>query len=150
MAAPHPELGPALLRGALIGLSLFLLVVVAAAVVVPRAIGAVPMPVLTGSMAPTFSAGDLIVVQTVAPEDLSVGDIVTFRPQGDDLTPLTHRVVKITRADGRVQSLTTQGDTDASADAPIVPGQVLGRYLYRMPGLGFVAQLTPTESADSK
>lgn len=145
-AAAPPRMRVALLRGALIGLSVMVLAVAAAAVVVPRVIGAVPLTVLTGSMVPTFSPGDLIITKAVDVDDLDVGDIITFQPESDNPALITHRIVGLSFGSGGLAAVTTQGDANNAADVPIVPGQVMGRYLYRMPALGFVAQFIPTEN----
>jgi signal peptidase len=85
-------------------------------------------------------------MQKVAPEDLIVGDIVSFRPASDRPEIITDRIIEISRV-GTVVSLTTQGDANVSPNAPIVADHVIGRYLYRLPGLGFVAQLAEYSSA---
>lgn len=95
-----------------------------------------PMPfgfgtgiVLTGSMEPTFSAGDLIVVKeapTVAP-----GDIVVYQNNG---ILVVHRVITV---DG--DTVTTQGDANNVADAPIPFSSIKGTVLFHIPGAGNVA-----------
>ena len=45
--------------------------VLAVAVLVPRVGGATPYTVLTGSMAPTYPPGSLVVVRPVDPESIS-------------------------------------------------------------------------------
>ncbi|MCA5895183.1 signal peptidase I [Isoptericola sp. NEAU-Y5] len=115
------------------------LVVLAAAVaVVPRLLGAVPLTVLSGSMEPVFSPGDLVVTQRVDPNEIQAGDLVTFQPVSDDPTLITHRVVGLQwDADG-VTGFVTRGDANGADDDPIVADQVMGRVVYSVPLVGHV------------
>lgn len=108
--------------------------------VVPRILGGTSLTVLSGSMAPTLSAGDVIAVRGVDPADLAVGDIVTFQPVSDDPTLVTHRIVGVgvDTQDGLV--FTTRGDANGASDEPIVAAQVKGLYMYHVPGLGLLLQ----------
>jgi signal peptidase I len=114
-----------------------------AVVIVPRAIGAVPLTVLTGSMRPVIQPGDLIVSRATNPNNLRIGQIVTFQPVSGDPTLITHRIVNTTRnLDGELISLVTRGDANGSDDAPLVPEQVMGRMLYRIPRIGHLTNNT--------
>lgn len=120
-----------------------LLLVAAAVTVVPRLLGAVPLTVLTGSMEPAISPGDLVVVQPTDPDELRVGDVVTVQPVSGDPTLVTHRVTQVHRGgDGSVNGLLTQGDANNVADERIVPDQVMGRVLYTVPLVGHVTHGT--------
>lgn len=114
-------------------------VVLAAAVVVPRLAGATPYTVLTGSMRPAHPPGTLVVVRPVDPEDLAVGDIVTYQLESGEATVVTHRIVGIgNQLDGDLV-LTTQGDANDVPDKePVKPVQVRGRLWYAVPYLGHV------------
>lgn len=97
-----------------------------------------PMPfgfgaaiVLTGSMEPTFSAGDLIVVKET--DVVAVDDIVVYQ---DGSSLVVHRVIDI--ADG---SITTQGDANNVADDPIECSAVKGIVLFWIPYAGSVVSL---------
>ena len=61
-----------------------------------RIVGFTPYAVLSGSMEPAFHVGSLIYVKSVDPEDIKVGDAITFRLSGED-TAATHRVIEIDR-----------------------------------------------------
>ncbi|OYC97735.1 signal peptidase I [Microbacterium sp. Yaish 1] len=120
---------------------------VVALVAVPRVSGGDALTVLSGSMEPTFSAGDVIVVAGADPAtvctDVSIGSIVTFFPEPNDPTLVTHRVVGKTIgsfADGTDCRLITQGDANTTADAPVSPEQVRGTFLYGIPGVGWIRQ----------
>jgi len=119
------------------------LALAAAVVVVPRLIGAVPLTVLTGSMRPTIQPGDLVVSRRVDANDLRIGDIVTFQPVSGDPTLITHRVIDLTRnLQGETVSVLTRGDANGADDAPLVPAQVMGRMVYRIPRVGYLTNNT--------
>lgn len=67
--------------------------------------------IATDSMVPALMPGDLIFTRSVEPNQLSVGDIITF--QYDDRT-ICHRVVDISD-----YSITTKGDANPQSDSPI-------------------------------
>ena len=69
----------------------------------------------TGSMRPAVNPGDLVILRSVDPADIRVGDVITFRePVGSHLL-VTHRVVAIAATpDGPV--FRTKGDANAVAD----------------------------------
>ncbi|GAB2470555.1 signal peptidase I [Xylanimonas ulmi] len=124
--------------GALTTLLLLGLVLLAGAVVVvPRVLGAVPLAVLSGSMEPTYSPGDLVVSRPVSGDDVAPGDVITFQPTSGDPTLVTHRVVRVYDGDGG-RRLVTRGDANTADDAPLVAEQVMGKVAYRVPWAGFV------------
>lgn len=120
----------------LTALMIAMLALAAAVSLVPRAIGAVPLTVLTGSMRPALEPGDVVVTRPVDPADLAVGDVVTFQPVSGDPTLVTHRIVAVTREAGVVTSVTTRGDANGADDAPLLPEQVMGRLVYSVPFVG--------------
>ncbi|MFC4243327.1 signal peptidase I [Gryllotalpicola reticulitermitis] len=130
---------PAICNGLTWAIVIFIAAIAFAAVVLPRLIGAVPLAVLTGSMEPTFKPGDLVISKQVDPQNLEIGDIVTFQPHSGDPEVITHRVVGIgVTSHGKVDRIITKGDANNVADAPEVPGQIKGRMVYSLPYLGYV------------
>jgi len=96
--------------------------------------------VLSGSMFPTFDEGSIIIVQDVGIDKLKVGDILTFIPQRST-DPLTHRIYEIYE-DGGNKMFITKGDANNTVDNPIEAGQILGRTVFYMNGLGlFILRL---------
>jgi signal peptidase I len=71
-------------------------------------------PVLSQSMRPKISAGDLLVTRPVAVKDVAVGDIVVLRDL-DNHALFSHRVVKVTETPTK-RTLTTQGDANPVID----------------------------------
>jgi signal peptidase len=129
-----------------------LLVIVApfVAYAVPQVVGADQgYVVLSGSMEPVMSPGDVIIVDSVGVEAIQEGDIITYT-QGDERTPTTHRVIEIVERDGGV-AFRTKGDANGSPDSQLVsPDQVegevmtIGGYLLVIPYIGYVIQFMQT------
>ncbi|MCW2735738.1 MAG: signal peptidase [Nocardioides sp.] len=111
-----------------------------ACVLLPMALGAVPLTILSGSMAPGMPPGSLAIVRPVDATQARIGDVLTYQPQPDDPTLVTHRVVAVSRnAHGDV-SLTVQGDANRAPDEqPVRPDQVQGSVVYAVPYVGRVA-----------
>lgn len=129
------------------------LLLVVVAVVVPFVIYAVPQTVgadqsyvvLSGSMEPAISPGDVVVVNGVAPESITAGDVVTFRTSASE-PPTTHRVVEVVDSGGEA-AFRTKGDANEDPDQALVrPSQLVGRVLLVVPFVGHVVQFvnTPT------
>jgi len=70
----------------------------------------------TGSMAPTYPTGSLVIERLVPASELSVGDIVTLTRDGKP--PVTHRILEIAPAAGVLPSreITLKGDANDDAD----------------------------------
>lgn len=116
------------------------IVALTAAVLVPAALGAKPMSVLSGSMSPAIDTGDLVIVKPVSPTDVEVGEVVTFNdPKQDRL--ITHRV-KAIRDEGRRFSFVTRGDANNSGERwGIAAAGEMGRVAFRIPKAGFASKL---------
>ncbi len=111
--------------------------VVGAAVLVPRLTGATPMTVLTGSMAPSYPPGTLVVVRPGPADDIAIGDAITYQLRSGEPTVVTHRVVGV-GYDGKGERVfTTQGDANQSPDREQVRAvQVRGEVWYAVPWIG--------------
>ena len=124
-----------------------LVAVLVAAVVVPRAAGATPYTVLTGSMAPAYPPGTVVVARPVPFDDISVGDVITYQIRSGEPEVVTHRVVAVGSTLGGVseRTLTTQGDANDVPDQdPVSAEQVRGRIWYSIPVVGHLtSQITP-------
>ncbi len=138
--APRDSALSGVLSVLLTALLLGVLALVAAIVVVPRAVDGVALTVLTGSMEPTYSPGDMIVVRGVKDVDreVQVGDAVTFQPVSDDPALITHRVVSKSFSSSGT-SFTTRGDANGADDDPIVAAQIKGVVMYSVPWVGHVS-----------
>ncbi len=92
----------------------------------------------TPSMEPKYPVGSVIYVKQVVPDDLKVRDVITFRTQQGSV--VTHRIVEAFGS-GSGRSFRTQGDANNVADGASVPAEnVIGKVVFRIPGLGYVSQ----------
>ena len=99
-----------------------------------RLIGYQVYNVISGSMEPTYSKGDLIYVKAVNPYDIKVGDPITF-VANEKLVVATHRVVRVDR-DNRC--FYTKGDANEGWDAGfITKHEIRGIATYRIPFIGY-------------
>ena len=94
---------------------------------------AMPMPfgwglsvVLSGSMEPTLSVNDLVIVHEQ--DAYEPGDIVVYQ-NGSML--VLHRIISM--ADGEV---ITQGDANNTSDPPVTVSDIKGKAVAQAPGLG--------------
>lgn len=78
--------------------------------------------VVTGSMEPNLSIGELIMTDDVKIDDLKLGDVISFRSQESDMygVIITHRVVDISKTSEGKTVLLTKGDNNLSADGGYV------------------------------
>lgn len=101
-----------------------------------RLIGYQPYSVLSGSMEPTYHTGSLIYVKKTDPQDIKVGDPITF-VLDENLTVATHRVIEIDEAN---QHFYTKGDANEYPDAsPVHFKNLIGKPVFTIPYMGYVA-----------
>ncbi|WP_158734945.1 signal peptidase I [Alteribacillus sp. YIM 98480] len=99
---------------------------------IPKLFGYQAVKVLSGSMEPTFSAGDLLFLKD--PEEVKVGTIILFK---DNDALITHRVINLESNDGFI----TKGDANSVPDASIVaPHDIKGVYAFHLPMMGYVIE----------
>ena len=101
-----------------------------------RILGYKCFTVISGSMEPTYSVGDLLYVKEVDPNTIKVGDSITFLlNEHKDIA--THRVVRI---DAENQHLYTKGDANKDEDdKPVHFKNVVGVPKFSLPKLGYVS-----------
>lgn len=101
-----------------------------------RLIGMQVFHVISPSMEPTYSVGDLLYVKTVDPDSVKVGDPITF-VLNEDLVVATHRVVAV---DGENRHFITKGDANSTEDAaPVHFNNLIGVPVFAIPLLGYVS-----------
>jgi signal peptidase len=98
-----------------------------------------PVTVLSGSMRPVFSPGDLIFVTPERLRDVRVGQVITYATPGGDHHIQTHRVVEVLRGGDR-PIIVTKGDANNAADPfqAELQGPTAWRYRFRVPAAGHV------------
>jgi signal peptidase I len=100
-------------------------------------LGVTPTVIYSGSMAPTYEVGDIVLIDEVDTNTLQEGDIIQYVSY-DNTTKIIHRIIEITEEDGRVYYL-TKGDANPSSDfRPITSQRILGRPRGSIPKLGWV------------
>ena len=102
---------------------------------------AIPMPfgvgaavVLSGSMEPALSVGDLVIV--AESNSYLVGDMVVYQ---DGRMAVTHRIVSITDSE-----VITKGDANNTEDSPITLAQLKGKVVLAIPLVGYVINAVKT------
>jgi signal peptidase len=96
-----------------------------------------PFTVLSGSMEPTVSTGDVVVDSSIRPLEAHVGDIVTFPDPQNNSRLVTHRLRRVRARDGTVE-MVTKGDANNTTERWSVPADgSIGRVEYRVPKLGY-------------
>jgi len=96
------------------------------------------MVVSSGSMIPTLNVGDIILVRSINPNNITVGTIMIFHdPQNYDLL-IVHRVAEVNHYSGL--NFFTKGDNNPLRDEWRVPASdVIGVLAYTVPYVGLVS-----------
>lgn len=94
--------------------------------------------VQSDSMTPEFAAGDAIFSEEVNPEELVAGDIITFisRDSASYGQTITHCIREVTTHNGELAFITYGIATGVDDGTPAAASDVLGRYTFRIAGLG--------------
>jgi signal peptidase len=97
--------------------------------------------VLSGSMEPDIGVGGLVVIKPVDGEDVSVGEVISFKLPGID-TPICHRLIERTEtSDGII--LRTKGDANEEPDDFVVrTADVIGRAVFYVPYAGYLGRIS--------
>jgi len=89
--------------------------------------------VLTESMEPEIKSGEMIIGEHIAPENLKVGDIVTYEGAVGDVKGkiITHKIIAI-----KDDTIITKGVANDTPDPPIHSSQILSKYVATIPLAG--------------
>lgn len=118
------------------GILVAAVVLAAVSLVLLRMMGYQVFNVVSGSMEPTYSVGDLIYVKSVDPDAVKVGDPITF-VLNENLVVATHRVIRV---DAQTRHFYTKGDANETADAaPVHFNNLIGVPKFSIPKLGYVS-----------
>jgi signal peptidase len=113
--------------------------VIAAAAILPALVWHASFTVLSGSMTPTLRVGDIVVDRPIAPLDVRIGDVITFKDPDNPARLLTHRVVQM-RATGEMVGFVTRGDANTGVERWSIPkGGSVGRVALRIPLAGYIS-----------
>ena len=109
---------------------------------VPDFAGVIPLITLTDSMYPDIKSGDLIFCKTAKPEDIEVGDVISFFDPASKggTSVVTHKVIEVINEDGKI-SFRTRGTNNNTDDRlPVPADKLIAEYTgIRIPGAGNVA-----------
>ena len=94
---------------------------------VPMPLGIGASVVLSGSMEPALSVGDLLVIREAKAYD--TGDIVVYQSGS---MAVVHRIVEMTE-----ETVTTRGDANNAPDTPVPLDALKGRVVLVIPLLGY-------------
>lgn len=95
-----------------------------------------------GSMQPTLSVGDMIIVKNQ--NRYQVGDVVAFRSSGSK-SVITHRISSIEDINGNIY-YQTKGDANEDADINhITTGDILGKAQYKFANVGKILAFSKTK-----
>lgn len=109
-------------------------------------LGFKPNIVLSDSMQDTFAVGDLEISKKVDPATLAAGDIITFRSidPANYGSVVTHKIREVTTYEGGL-AFVTYGTTTGVDDAyPVPADRVLGKYVFRLPKMGYFFEFLTT------
>lgn len=89
--------------------------------------------VLSGSMTPNINKGDLVIVKDVSFNELSVGDVITFKSKKAD-NYVTHRISEINIKE---EKIITKGDANNVEDSsPVYTENIQGKMVNKINGIG--------------
>ncbi len=97
--------------------------------------------VLTPSMEPELSVGDVVVVKLSNADEIREGDVITFNPSSDSEAYLTHRVTQVL-ADYQGTGVTcfkTKGDANDTEDSFLIDSsRLIGKEAFHIPVIGYI------------
>ena len=96
--------------------------------------------VVTESMVPDYLVGDAILVRSIAPEELNVGDDITYLGEKDSFQDkiVTHRIIKKEKNDDGTYKIVTKGIANEEEDPEINESQVYGKVLYKIKSISYL------------
>ena len=116
-----------------------LLFVVAGYIFISTYMGQIPslcgyrfLKAVGGSMEPTITRGECIIIKSIPADEIKVGDIITFFSDDPRILgyPNTHRVVKVTENDDGYKEFVTKGDYNTTEDTVTAKeGKIIGKYV---------------------
>ena len=105
--------------------------------------------IISPSMEKTLNIYDVIVnVKVKSPNDIKVGDIITFissSASSKGMT-ITHRVIEISEDENGNKTFKTKGDNNTSPDPkPAVFENIIGKVIFKIPQLGRLQSILTTK-----
>ena len=102
--------------------------------------------IATSSMIPKYKVNDIILVKDIKPNELKVGDDVTYKGKEKELAGklITHRIIDI-KEENNKKIITTKGINNDLADPEIEESQVIGKVVCIIPVISFIHKLITTQ-----
>ncbi len=119
---------------------IIILLVLIAAIGVPKVFGIRLFTVLSPSMAPEYQPGDLVYTVPTDAKEIEIGDVVTF-VINEKLDVATHRVFS---KDENSENFVTKGDANKNADGAILAENIVGVVRFKIPKAGFALNFFST------
>ena len=103
--------------------------------------------VASGSMAPQFNVGDVLIAKETAPEDIKVGDSLTYLGNSGTFTGkvVTHEVTRIEKTTSGEYIFHTKGKANLIEDPPVYQKQVYGVIVWNPKILSFIYKIVGTQ-----
>lgn len=140
-AAKKATIWQVIRTGLSLGIFAIVLGLVAVIVIIPKVLGATPLTILTSSMEPGLPPGTLIVVEPVAPENIVIGDVITYQIESGEAAVVTHRILEVQSSTVGEPTFILQGDNNAEPDPPVTAAQIQGRLVYSLPWVGNLSSI---------
>lgn len=102
--------------------------------------------VISGSMEPKYNIGDVLISKVVEPEDIKVGDTISYLGKEGTFTNkvVTHEVIDIEQdADGKYY-FHTKGIANLIEDPIVYEDQLYGKVIYKSVILSFIYKVIST------
>ena len=103
--------------------------------------------VASGSMAPQYNVGDVLIAKETAPEDIKIGDSLTYLGNSGTFTGkvVTHEVTKIEKTTSGEYIFHTKGKANLIEDPPVYEKQVYGVIVWNPKILSFIYKIVGTQ-----
>jgi signal peptidase len=123
---------------------LFLTAMVVNTVILVQGVMSPIKVVVSNSMAPNINTRDGLILGSVDPEKLQVGEVVVFPDPEVHSEQIVHRIVGIEQQ-GEASYLVTKGDNNPAADPFLTPAaSVVGRVAVCLPSFGIIFDFVNT------
>lgn len=98
--------------------------------------------VATGSMAPKYEVGDVLLSKEIEPENIKVGDDIVYTGKEGSFKDkvVTHQVIFIEK-DGENYKIITKGIANTGEDPEITQNEVMGKVQYKLKSLTFLQKM---------
>ncbi len=104
-----------------------------------------PTAIVSNSMKPNISRGDIVLIQKIDPNTLKEQDVILYSL---DNIQVFHRIIKIQYAQG-VKQYTVKGDNNQYPDPkPVLGEQIIGKHIATIPYIGWPGVLLQQSGGD--